>query len=338
MTQSPAKTRQWSPENGAAPGKVLLIQLRRIGDSVLLTPVLDALHEAWPGARLHLLTENPVFDLFVGDPRLHVVWIRPSRAKLGRFAASLRRERFDLVFDFQSLPLTAILGRSTGAFTVGFKKRARSRFYHRPVDLDAHAGTHFASDHKLDLLRAVGLTPRLGAPRLARPQPSTLLWEALPAGPRVALMPVSPWAHKRWPAESFANTARILHEETGAVFVLAGGPGEDSLLEDVASRMPDIPYRVHGFQRLRDLVTFLAGADLYVGNDSGPRHIAVALGVPTVAWFGRHNPTNWTPPGSGPHAVIWDTARARGRFVRDDLDIIPEEPAEAARSAAQLLS
>ena len=337
MTRALAKPRRWSPETGAEPEKVLLIQLRRIGDSVLITPVLDALAEAWPGARLHLLTADPIFDLFVGDARIHVVWTRPSRAKLGGFAASLRRERFDLVLDFQSLPLTAIFGRATGAYTVGFKKRARSIFYHRVVDLDAHIGSHFAADHKLDLLRAVGLAPRLTLPRLAKPEPSTVLWEGLPSGPRLVLMPVSPWAHKRWSAEAFAHTARILHEETDAVFVLAGGPGEENLLKDVAEKMGNVPHRVHAFGRLRELIVFLAGADLFVGNDNGPRHIALALGVPTVAWFGGHNPTNWTPPGPGPHCVLWDRARARGRFVRADLDIVPDQPAEAARSAARLL-
>jgi ADP-heptose:LPS heptosyltransferase len=331
------RRKRWHPKNGVPPTKVLIIQLRRIGDSVLVTPVLDSLREAWPAARLHLLTSEPVPELFIGDSRIDVVWVRPPRPRLARLTSDLRDERYDLAFDFQSLPLTAIMARATGGYTVGFKKRARSLLYHRSVDLEAHAGSHFAADHKLDLLRAVGLEPRVTQPRLAPLPASTELWQGMPEGPRVALMPVSPWAHKRWLAESFARTARLLHEETGAVFVLAGGPGEEGMLGEVAEGMEDVPHRVHAFERVRDLMAFLAGADLFVGNDNGPRHIALALNVPTVAWFGRHNPTNWTPPTPGPHSVLWDRSRARGRVIRDDLDIVPDQPAAAARSAARLL-
>jgi ADP-heptose:LPS heptosyltransferase len=318
----------------STPRKILLIQLRRIGDTVLLTPALDALREDWPEARLHLLTEYPACDLFEGDDRIDVIWVRPARSSVLRSMPDLRRERFDLVLDFQSLPATSFLARMTGALTVGFRKRFRS--YHHPVRLEDHAGTGYAADHKLDLLRAVGLTPRLKAPRLLRPVVASDAWTRVPGVPQVALVPVSPWAHKCWDAEAFAETARRIHTATGAGFVVAGGPGEEAQVNRVAAGLAGVPHQTRLFSRLRDFTALLAGADLFLGNDNGPRHIALALGVPTLGYFSDVHPAPWTPPDPR-HPVLWDLARARGRYVPSDRTILPPRPDAAALAAIQLL-
>jgi ADP-heptose:LPS heptosyltransferase len=328
---------RWNPDRGHPPAKVLLIQFRRIGDAVLVTPALDALRAAWPGARIHLLTSVPVPDLFAGDSRIDVVWVRPSRIRLLRLARDLRREAFDAVLDFQSLPLSVFLARRTGGFTVGFDNGGRGVFYHRPVRLAAHAGTDFAADHKLDLLRAVRLHPILSPPRLVAPSGGEEAWTELPPGPRVALVPVSPRPQKRWSVDAFAACARRLHEATKAVFLVAGGPGESPVLRETGAALGSVPHRVLAFERLGPFAAALSRARLFLGNDNGPRHIAAALGVPTVAYFGGQNPSHWTPPATDRHVVIWDPSRARGRPVRPDLTVVPEDPEAAARAAARLL-
>jgi ADP-heptose:LPS heptosyltransferase len=329
---------RWSPESGRPPDKVLAIQLRRIGDAVLLTPALDAFHAEWPGTRVHLLTSGAIPDLFAGDDRVAVTWVRPPRTRLPALAARLRAERFDAVFDFQSLPWTALLTRTLGGFGVGFRKRGRRLAYRRSVTLDGHRGSEYAADHKLDLLRAAGLTAPLVPPRLVAPVAEPSLWEGLPAGPRVLLVPVSRRAHKRWGAEAFARTARFLHARTGAAFVVAGGPGEEAALNEVAAKLGTVPHRTASLTRLREMVALAGGADLFLGNDNGPRHIALALGVPTLAWFGPQNPTHWTPPGTERHRVLWDRGRAGERAVRDDLVIVPDTPEAAARAGEELLA
>lgn len=329
---------RWNPEVPDAPEKALLIQFRRIGDAVLVTPALDALRRAWPDTRLHFLTADPVPDLFAGDPRVDVLWIRPPRLSLPSLARDLRQERFGVVFDFQSLPLTATLARATGAWAVGFAKRARGALYHRTVRVQDHRGSGFAADHKLDLLRAAGLPVELGPPRLPGPAPSAEAWAGLPEGPRVVLVPVSRRPHKRWEPEAFARTARELHRRTGAVFLLAGGPGEGDTLEGTAAMLGDAPRRVQVFDRLQNLAGALGAAALFLGNDNGPRHVAMALGVPTLAYFGTQNPTHWTPPADPRQVVIWDPARSRGRPVRPDLNLVPPDPEAAAEAGAALLT
>jgi ADP-heptose:LPS heptosyltransferase len=85
---------------------------------------------------------------------------------------------------------------------------------------------------------------------------------------------------------------------------------------------------------LRDFASLFAGADLYLGNDGGPRHIAIALGLPSVAWFGPPNPANWTPPADERHVVLWRPDRA-ATFprIREDLRMLPEDRTDLAAAA-----
>jgi ADP-heptose:LPS heptosyltransferase len=316
------------------PQRVLLIQLRRIGDTVLLAPALDALREAWPNTRLHLLTEYPASDLFQGDDRVDVIWVRPPKASLLKLLPELRRERFDLALDFQSLPATSLLARSSAPTSIGF--RDRFRFHHRSIDLSKHTGTHYTADHKLDLLRAFGLKPRSIVPRLHPPSTSHEIWNEFPAAPKVLLSPVSPWPHKQWTSEAFAQTAQGIHAATGAVFVIAGGPGEGTVVQEVASRMNAVPHRALILNRLPDLARLCIGADLFVGNDNGPRHIALALGLPTVGYFSEVNPIFWTPPDPR-HPVLWDLAHAHGRSLPSGRTILPSQIDNAVEAATRLL-
>lgn len=329
--------KRWRPEGGAAPGRILLIQLRRIGDAVLITPALCAIREAWPGVEIHLLTSGVVPDLFGRDLRIKRIWTEPRGRPVGWLAIAIRRARFDLVLDFQSIPLTAAIGLVSGAFTVGFERPYRRVCYDRVVSLDRHAHSEYSADHKLDLLRALGLDPRLTLPRLVPPEGHAPIWSELPEGPRVALVPTSPAPHRRWSASAYAEAARLLHRRTGAVFAVVGGPQERASLEEVAAGLEGVPHRLQSFTNLVEYARFLAGADLYLGNDSGPRHLAVGLGIPTLTYHWRENPTHWTPPGSDRHPVIWDPIRAAGRQVRADLLIVEESAEAVAVAAAGLL-
>jgi len=319
---------------GRAPSRVLVIQLRRIGDVVLTTPLLDAVRETWPGARLAFLTAPPASDLFAGDDRLDALWVLRARDRAPGLARRLRAEHFDLVLDPQSLPLTALLSLASGGYRVGFRRRARSFAYHRAVDHDEHRGTDYAADHKLDLLRALGIDPRLAPPRLPGPATVHPVWAGAGDRPRVLLAPVSPRLYKRWSPAAFAATARELAATTGAFTVLAGGPGEEDQLAAAAG--PGVAERVVA-RSLPEFAALIAGADVMVGNDNGPRHVGIALGVPTVAWFGPQNPGHWTPPGDARHAVVLDHER-RPTALRGDLVRVAATPPAVAAAAADRLN
>jgi ADP-heptose:LPS heptosyltransferase len=182
----------------------------------------------------------------------------------------------------------------------------------------------------------LGLSPASILPRLALPHVSTDAWDPFPHRPRVILSPVSPWPHKRWPDRAFVETAQRVHRETGAAFVVAGGPGEEDQLRTVAAGLAGIPHGSRICSRIRDLAGLLRESDVFLGNDNGPRHVAIALGVPTLGYFSEVNPVHWTPPGPL-HPVLWDLAHAGGRSVPSDRTILPPHPETAARAVVDLL-
>jgi ADP-heptose:LPS heptosyltransferase len=261
--------------------------------------------------------------------------VRPRADGLPALVRALRGSRYGLVFDFQSLPVSATLALATGAPTVGFHRRFRP--YGTRVRLTDHAGSDHAADHKLDLLRAVGLRPGSFVPRLRMQLAPSPLWEGRPRGRRVAVSPVSPWPHKRWEAGPLAEAVGRIVTRLGADVVLAGGPGEAAQLDEVAGRLSDVPHRRVVLGTIRELAAFLAECDLFLGNDNGPRHIAAALGAPTIGFFRHVNPTHWTLPDPR-HPVLWDRGNARGRPVRPDRFILPPLPEEAVRAAERLLA
>ena len=120
----------------------------------------------------------------------------------------------------------------------------------------------------------------------------------------VALMPVSRQPYKVWPLERFARLADRLIERHGAKVLMVSGPGEEGIVRAVRAAMrhealPDYPV-----PSLPGLAALLERCRLYVGNDAGPRHFAIAVGTPSVGIFGRPFPENWTPPGDARHRTV----------------------------------
>lgn len=292
---------------------ILILKPSAIGDVVHTLPVLDLLRRRWPAARIAWLVTPACAGLLEGHPQLDEI-ILFERKKLGRvwrdprllfalrrFTRSLRDRRFDLVLDLQGLFRSGWLAWRTGApVRVGFdnaRELAWLFYTHKvPIDtLEQHAVERY-----LKLARFIGCEDAPPEFRFAttdddRRHVATLL---PPGQPYAVLCPTTNWPTKRWPLEKFAALAVLLRERFGLTPVLAGGP-------DVASMSPQFPGAVNlgGQTTLRQLCALLEGAALVVSNDSGPMHIAAALGRPLVAPFGPTNPVR-TGPYSRMDSVI----------------------------------
>ena len=122
----------------------------------------------------------------------------------------------------------------------------------------------------------------------------------------IALAPVSRRADKRWPAERFARVCDLLVERTGRRLLLVHGPGEAPQAEAVVACAARRDACIHptGVLPFAALPAAMARCAGYVGNDNGIRHVAVGLGLPTLAIFGRPSPVNWTPPGTTRHLSV----------------------------------
>lgn len=293
--------------------RILLTQLRRIGDVMMTTPSVAAVRQAHPQAHIAYLTEQPAHHIFRYSPHVDEVLVMPPKGTLAGqagFAAGLRRRHFDVVVDFFGNPRSAVLTAATGAKRrIGFDFRARRYAYTERVPLQGRRP--YSADHKAALVERLGaqvtdLTPQVFLSATERDTVSKALGDmgVRPDELFVVLCPVSLRSYKTWAAEHFAHLADALVERYGAKVLLYHGPGEDAIADDVRLHMvqqalPDFP--------VNDLLVMAAlfeRAHIVVGNDGGPRHFAIAVGTPTLSVFGKDDPALWTPPDQTVHRTV----------------------------------
>ncbi|HYJ33344.1 MAG TPA: glycosyltransferase family 9 protein [Candidatus Binatia bacterium] len=298
-----------------APARVLVSRLRRIGDVILALPLVDALRERFPGARIDFLAEEDPAQAAVGHPAIdRVLSFRPSPSPLPAPAAVLRElrgARYDWTIDLYGNSRSAMLLALTGAqVRVGPARRGRRHLYTHVVPPVREPLS--AIEHHLGALRALGIETSGGAPRIhltadeaarGRERLDGLL---PPGGARVGLHVGNRWPAKRWHPERFAALARAL-PGLGARALVLGGPGEEGTVAEVAERsgapsLPRLP--------LREYWGVLAALDVLVTNDGSPLHAGPALAVPTVGILGPTVPEIWFPYGADEghqllHREIW---------------------------------
>ncbi len=283
--------------------RVLVIRRRALGDAVVGVPVVRALRRSLPGARVSLLLDRPYVPLL----RHLLPGVEPVAWPLGAgWFRWLREQRYDLVVDLLSTPRTALWTAASGArWRVGYDLPWRRWAYNIRVPRNELAGRRlrqFAAESFADILRAM----RLPAPRWA-PGPSLavkseelgadyLAWrdrflDAAP-GPVVALVLSATWPAKAWPAARAAELVAALAEE-GTVPVLVPGPGDGALVADLRRAAPGLA--VAPPTDLLELADLLGRVDLLVATDNGARHVAAAVGTPTVTLFGPTDPAGWNP-------------------------------------------
>jgi heptosyltransferase-2/heptosyltransferase-3 len=296
-------------------GKVLVIRPRFVGDICLSTPVLTNLRRLAPQAALHYLTEEESAPLLADDPRLERLWVS-SRKKgaldQARLAADLRAQKFDVVLDLFCNPRTALWTAVTGApWRVGYPhKKFRSAAYNVPVRPTSKSAILF----HLASLEALGWEPRYELPEITL-APAELLAarnhlaeRGVPAGAAmIGFHPGARWPTRRWGAEDFAALGRRYLEERPRDWLLVfGGPGEEDLARAIAEGVGSpraLPITDVALRRFAALAKLCKA---FVAGDTGPTHVAVSVGTPTVGIFGRSEPERTFPyPASAGHHSIY---------------------------------
>jgi predicted lipopolysaccharide heptosyltransferase III len=291
--------------------RVLIVRLRSLGDTLLLTPALRAL-KAWrPDLRLSLLLYERFAPVLEGNPDVdEVVAFNPaglsSAPAIAQVAARLRRGRLAASFNLHGGTLSALLTRASGAphrvsfehFRFGFLYTGRSP---HPRTLLGHNRLHTV-EAQLALFYAAGLPqggipptriyPQEAARRTIRQELSA---RGIEPGTRYAVLhPVANFRTKEWPFDRYAALAGTLERQHGLVSVFVCGAGEGSRLDAVARHFAKPLVRFNSLT-IPGLVALIEGAQLFVGNDSGPAHIAAALNRPAVVLFGSSNASLWHP-------------------------------------------
>jgi ADP-heptose:LPS heptosyltransferase len=258
--------------------RVGIIRLRSLGDCVLTTPALDILKRARPDLRLAVMVEDRFRDVFEGNP--DVEEILPPRL------AALRRWRPALCLNFHGGPRSAWMTAMSGAgFRAGFGHFRYPGAYNvripraqeiLGVERKVHTAEHLASAvfwlgaMKGEIPRAKLVTQEGRRKRL----------------PHCVIHPVAATPEKTWRADGFLAVAEYLKGH-GMETVFIGAAGDDL--------SPFGGFRTVAGARLSEIKALLAGAALFVGNDSGPAHMAAAFGVPSVVIFGPSDPAIWGP-------------------------------------------
>jgi len=293
--------------------EIVAVKFWGIGNAALLLPVLRGLKARYPGARLTVVTlrgNEPLFE-GVADRALAVRMTPVSGACLDllRAAGTLRASRPDLALDFEhyvraSQALLHLSGaRQVIAFDTKGLRRAALADVRVPYDDTRHTGESY-----LDLARAAGARERAYRPGGLAVDPSAAArvegWcrlRGVPPHPLVILHPGSGdnFHGRRWPTRRFGLVARRLVDEAKAVVAVTGGRGEAALAREVMEASERDVWDLSGRLDLKELVALLARARLLVSNDSGPVHLASALGVPVLGLYGPNSPALYGPLSQG---------------------------------------
>jgi lipopolysaccharide heptosyltransferase I len=286
----------------------LIVRLGALGDIVHTIPAAAALRAAYPAARIDWLVEarhRGILELVTCIDRLLVIE-RPTLGAWINATRLLRGRRYHAALDFQGLMKSAVLARASGASRVlGFsiwhlREKSARPFYSESVDVTAGAGVERHVIHKnLRLLEGVGITDAAIEFPLRRVESAArdaMLAEAADA-PFAVINPGAAWPNKRWDAQRFGELASFLREVRGLVPFVLWGPGEESLAAAVVAASAGAATLAPATQ-VPDLVEICRSASLMVSGDTGPLHIAAAVGTPIVSIFGPTDPSRngaWRP-------------------------------------------
>jgi len=294
---------------------ILIIKPSSLGDIVLTLPALSALRKSFPDANISwlirpefapLLDNHPHLDNIIYFDRkfLGKAWYNPRAfVALLSLIHQLRRSRFDLVIDLQGLFRTAILAWLSGCkkrFGMTTAREFAHIFYTYKLAQDQSC-IHLV-DYYLKIAQAAGASDLsaefiLNIDRTAADSVHRLLAEKkIKPDNYAVLVPGSAHSDKCWPVERFAALAEKISSRFGFSIVATGAKAEKSMVENLR-RKTATTANLAGLTNLRELTALIKSARVVVSNDTGPGHIAAALGVPVVMIFGPTNPARVAPYG-----------------------------------------
>jgi heptosyltransferase-2 len=293
--------------------RILVIRMGDMGDALLAAPLLRALRQRYPAARIDALFNNNGVRLLGECPHVDSLYTLPAlrvneASRLAQLFANLRRARYDVVIFANHLTLESGRRRRrmmgwmlNPCLTVGLDN-GRGDFLNVRVP-DAGFGARHEVEYGLALAEALDarLEVDARAPRL-----SDLGWRDIQPTLWVSGTPLRVIMHpgsggyslaRRWPLARWAQLARAMHLEFGATVELVGGTEERDLTASIVATLgaPDWARNRAGATTPRELAETLAAAQLFIGNDSLPMHLATAAGIPVIAIFGPTNARAWGP-------------------------------------------
>ncbi|MDP8247583.1 MAG: lipopolysaccharide heptosyltransferase II [Candidatus Tritonobacter lacicola] len=300
---------------------ILIIKPSSLGDIVDGLAVVGPLKKRYPGARIDWLVGERYRDLLIDLPGIDnlLVFDRDSWKRVGtwpraignflRLVRAAREGRYDIALDLQGLFRSAFIALLSGAGKrVGFSNAREFCSFLYNMRVCVPEETVHAVDRYLLVAKKLGAdTAPVSFPLKMRPWAlrgaGAVIGGGKAARPVVVINPTARWQTKRWPSERYAAVGDYVGDVLKGTAVLIGGEEEKGMVSLAAGMMKGDVIDLAGKLSLRDLTALLAEADALVTNDTGPMHIAAAVGTPVVAIFGPTDPARTGPYGAG-HRVI----------------------------------
>jgi ADP-heptose:LPS heptosyltransferase len=302
MTEPDLRGSEMLPRNG----QVLVIRLSALGDVLFALETVAAIHRERPDVAIDFLVEDRFAGLLKGHPQIRKVLIYPRRSRwqIPGSLLAIRHKRYDVALDLHGIQKSALhMLFAKAKHKVGpgapASREGASYAYSQTVAMPTPPPHRAAVGHML--LKSIGLSGEPASPALGTQPPREELLAGL-ATPRVLLHPgTSSFASfKRWPTDRFAELARRLTNR-GIGVVVGYGPGEEDLAAPALAAAPDIR-AANGLELgLAGLAGTMQDCDVVVAADTGPLHLAAAVGTRCVALFGPKDPNRYGPRG---HADI----------------------------------
>ena len=293
--------------------KILVIKFGGIGDILLSTPVLPNLKDHFPDAEINFLTLRHSRDILIDNPYLtRAFTYDPKEDKSWCLIKNIRSQKYDLVIDLFGNPRTALITFLSGAkYRFGFKFRGRDYAYN--IKMKGRGGEVHNVEFNLDCLRALEIpivSKKLTLPvNIVHEEFANEFINTNDLGGKkiIGISKTGGWESKRYKKEDYIKLMERLNEMYDVNFLLFwGNEKEKESCEYIRSNIkkknayliPDSPIRYLG--------AIINKCDMVIGNDSGPLHIAVAMGVPTLGIYGPTNPALQGPYGENNLSVVND--------------------------------
>ena len=304
---------------------ILIRSTNWIGDAVMTTPAIGAVRESFPDARITILANPLVAELFASHDRVDEVIVYDRKGRhaglSGRFvmAAELRKRNFDLAVLLQNAFDAALIARLAGIpRRMGYRTDGRGFLLTHGVTVSPEKKRLHHVDYYLSMLAEWGIiTSGKGLHLTVTSEEQSALAATLARngiGGGDFLLGINPGATygsaKRWYPERFAKVADDLARHWGAQVVITGGPGEAGIAGEIESVMAGSCLNMAGRTSVRELMALIKRCNFFVTNDSGPMHIAAAFNVPLAAIFGSTDNTTTSPYSERSVVVRSDAACA----------------------------
>ena len=296
--------------------KILILKPSSLGDVVQALPVLRLLKLHAPKAEIFWWIESRTAPLLEGDPDLSGLfyfdrdrWGTPWHwGDIWKSIRELRRHHFDLVIDLQALARSGVVGwLAGGKCFVGLHDTRELAHGYYDISVPRPSAQTHAVDWYLAVLRALNVPVHKNFEWIPRRESVAREVETMGlmnGQPSIALLPGARWENKRWPVQHFQELVAQLHARNRELrFAILGGSFDAPLAAAIASVQPEFCVDFTGRTSLPQMVEVLRRCHLVVTNDTGPMHVAAALGKPVVGLFGPTNPMRTGPYGQINHAL-----------------------------------